>query len=51
MGDKKKKKSSGNAEHWKGYSEESKRQYEMQFGNKTKRDMGFYGHIKKQTLF
>jgi len=48
---KKKKKKRRSASQWEGYSPEQKRQYDMQFGNETKRDKGFFGHTKAQTLF
>jgi len=51
-----KKKKKG-ASHWTGYDEEQKKQYDMQFNETTKTtekrksDNGFFGHMKKQTLF
>lgn len=47
------KKKNPNASHWKGYSEEEKRQANMEMMGSMKEDNGFYGkrHCKRQKLF
>lgn len=47
-----KKKRNGNAKQWQGYSDEDKKQSEMEMG-KMKMDNGFYNHkhCKRQSLF